>query len=766
MEPVNGVFAPEGGTVRPTPTFEVWGGLEATVNRVGDKFLNQMTRNGHDRRIFDLDLFASLGIRALRYPVLWELLEPERSTTIDWSWTDERLNRFRELGIRPIAGLLHHGSGPLYTSMVDPGFAPGLAQFARKVAERYPWLQEYTPVNEPLTTARFSCLYGHWYPHAKDHATFARAIVNECRAVVLSMAAIREVNPKAQLVQTEDLGRTYSTERLAHVADHLNSRRWITFDLLGGRVRPGHHLWDYLRSCGIPETELMEFIEQPCPPDVIGVNHYLTSDRFLDDELDHYPETCHSTEVEPEHANVEAVRVCTDCYVGAAGVLREAWQRYGWDVAVTEAHLGCTREEQIRWLAEVAEGARNLCREGVPVRAVTTWSLLGAFNWNTLVTCDGDFYEPGVFDLRAPRPRPTALARVVRKLAADVPLSEPVLDAPGWWRRAERISYPHATGRSHTQPPTEPRDDMSDRSPRPLLIVGASGTLGRAFARLCDVRGIPYHLVSRSEVNLHDPNSVDAALDELNPWAVVNAAGYVRVDDAETEEDECYRTNCSGVALLAAACARHAAPLLAFSSDMVFNGQAGRDYLESDVPAPLNAYGRSKAEMEQRLLDILPTALIVRTAAFFGPWDQHNFVSQGLQAIAAGHPWVAANDVVVSPTYVVDLVHACLDLLIDGESGTWHLANRGSITWVDLARRAATLAGLPQHLVQGRPASSLHWRAARPRTTALWSERGWLMPELDDALQRYWVEFTSADGAGAALMNASNLQLMRSRDAA
>ena len=66
---------------------------------------------------------------------------------------------------------------------------------------------------------------------------------------------------------------------------------------------------------------------------------------------------------------------------------------------------------------------------------------------------------------------------------------------------------------------------------------------------------------------------MDAALDEFNPWAVVNAAGYVRVDDAELEEDECYRTNCGGVALLAAACARHAAPLLAFSSDMVFNGQ-------------------------------------------------------------------------------------------------------------------------------------------------------------------------------------------------
>src|SRR4051812_41956676 len=101
-----------------SPPFEIWGGLEATVNRVGDSYFNQMARNGHNERVSDLDLFASLGLRALRYPVLWELLEPEAGRPIDWTWTDERLSRLRELGIRPIAGLLHHGSGPRHTSMM------------------------------------------------------------------------------------------------------------------------------------------------------------------------------------------------------------------------------------------------------------------------------------------------------------------------------------------------------------------------------------------------------------------------------------------------------------------------------------------------------------------------------------------------------------------------------------------------------------------------------------------------------------------------
>ena len=192
---------------RSRPPLELWGGIECTVARVGDGYLDQIRRSGHEGRPEDLDLIAGLGLRAIRYPVLWERVAPHGLEAADWSWTDERLGRLRELGIRPIVGLVHHGSGPRSTSLVDPSFAEGLAAFARAVAERYPWVEDYTPVNEPLTTARFSGLYGHWYPHGRDDSTFARAMLTECRAVVLAMRAIREVNPAARLVQTEDLGK-------------------------------------------------------------------------------------------------------------------------------------------------------------------------------------------------------------------------------------------------------------------------------------------------------------------------------------------------------------------------------------------------------------------------------------------------------------------------------------------------------------------------------------------------------------------------------
>jgi len=213
---------------------EVWAGAECTVNRVGDRYFDQTVRNGHEGRLADLDLFAGLGIRAVRYPVLWERTAPDGPERADWTWPDERLRRLRELGVRPIVGLVHHGSGPRDTDLLDPAFPERLAAYAGAVARRYPWVEEYTPVNEPLTTARFSALYGHWYPHRRDDLGFARALLTQCRAVVLAMRAIREVNPAARLVQTDDLGKTYGTATLAYQAAFENERRWLTFVLLAG----------------------------------------------------------------------------------------------------------------------------------------------------------------------------------------------------------------------------------------------------------------------------------------------------------------------------------------------------------------------------------------------------------------------------------------------------------------------------------------------------------------------------------------------------
>lgn len=727
---------------------ELWAGIECTVNRVGDLYFDQLELSRHATRDEDLDLLAGLGVSAVRYPVLWERTAPEGVERAAWSWPDARLRRLKELSLRPVVGLVHHGSGPRTTSLLDARFPEQLAHYARAVAERYPWVEDYTPVNEPLTTARFSGLYGHWYPHGRDALTFARGLLTQVRAVVLSMRAVRTVNARARLVQTEDLGKTFSTDTLRYQAEFENERRWLTFDLLGGLVVRGHAMWDYLRWVGVAESELEWFIRNPCPPDLVGINHYLTSERFIDERVARYPAHTHGGNGRHAYADVEAVRVCAEGPAGPLALLRETWERYRLPVAVTEVHLGCTREEQMRWLKEVWEAALGAQAEGIDVRAVTAWSVLGAFDWHNLLTRSEGRYEPGVYDLRAPRPRPTALVSMLRDLAARGEHEHPVLASPGWWRRLDRLSYPPVARRSNVGAATTRLVNEAGARTRTLLITGATGTLGRAFARICEQRGLSYRLLTRREMDIADAAQVGRVLDALRPWAVVNTAGYVRVDDAESEPDLCRRENTTGAAILAAACASRGVALLTFSSDLVFDGTKRTPYVERDAPAPLNVYGQSKAEAERRVLEAHASALVVRTSAFFGPWDEHNFVTQALRSLVAGRAFPAASDVTISPTYVPDLVQACLDLLIDRERGVWHLANAGALTWAELARMAAKQVGLDVSLVEPRPSDAFKFPARRPAYVALASERGTLLPPLDCALARYAAECEMPRAAG------------------
>jgi dTDP-4-dehydrorhamnose reductase len=271
---------------------------------------------------------------------------------------------------------------------------------------------------------------------------------------------------------------------------------------------------------------------------------------------------------------------------------------------------------------------------------------------------------------------------------------------------------------------------------RPILITGASGTLGRAFARVSAERQLSHVLLARSDMDIADPAGVEAALERHAPWAVVNASGYVRIDAAEADAERCFRENTTGPLVLARACARRGIPLLTFSSDQVFAGERTTPWLESDATDPLNVYGRSKAEAEAAVLAAHLGAMVVRTSAFFGPWDVHNFVATTVRALAAGDEIVVADDERVSPTYVPDLVDVCIDLLVDAESGLWHLANVGDVSWAEFAQQAAAAFGVDPSTLRPRPAHALGSVARRPRYGVLGSERAMLMPTLDDALRR------------------------------
>lgn len=702
----------------PASRLELWGGVECTIVRVGDSYRDQVAETGHRGRSDDIDRIAEMGIRTVRYPILWETIAPDNLENFDFGWTDERLAMLRERGIGVVGGLLHHGSGPRYTNLLDPDFPAKFADFAARVAERYPWIGMWTPVNEPLTTARFSGLYGHWYPHRRDRRSFLRALLNECLGTLAAMREIRSLNPGALLLQTEDLGKTFSTQPLRYQAAHENERRWLSFDLLAGKLTAKHRWRKIFRENGIRDSELEPFEGGEARPDILGINHYLTSERFLDHRPELYPGLDVGGNGRDRYVDAEAVRIHRlHPKTGIAPRLREAWERYRIPIVISEVHHGCTRDEQLRWFAEVWHSAEAERRAGMDIRAVTLWSMFGNVGWRSLLTRHDGIYDVGAFDARGAGPRPTIITKAATAYAAGKDFDHPVLDAPGWWRRPMRLYPWHGNCKT------------LHNGGRKLLITGASGTLGTAFARICEHRGLPFCLTTRGEIDICDEASIRAAIARYQPWAVINAAGFVRVADAEHEKDACLATNAAGPALLARACAEAGIPFVTFSSDLVFDGKLGRAYCEQDAVRPAGVYGLSKAQAEENVLGLGGQPLVIRTSAFFGPWDKYNFAWSTLNALARGEPVRACRNSAVSPTYVPDLCHATLDLLIDGETGVWHLTNQGKLSWHEFAHRVAEGAGYDGSLilpVDGPVAN-----------TALTSTRGLLLRPVDHAIDDF-----------------------------
>jgi dTDP-4-dehydrorhamnose reductase len=628
-----------------SPELELWGGYECTVNRVGDSWHDQTPRTGHEHRIGDLALFADLGLRSLRYPALWERISPHHPEERDFRWTDERLPEIRRLGMEPIVTLCHHGAGPAYTSLISDSFAPGLAAHAAAVAQRYPWLRDWTPVNEPLTTARFSALYGYWHPHTKDERSFWLALLNEIDATRLAMRAIRRVNPAARLIQTDDLGYCHATDPCRSQADFQNERRWMGWDLLCGTVVPGHALWERLARFGFADR-LRAIADDPCPPDVIGINHYLSSERLLDHRLHrHRDRPLADREISMidgvAHVDVDAVSRIPDRAHGVARLLEQAWERYRRPLAITECHNAAPRCDQVRWFVDVWDDVTQLRDRGVDVRAVTAWALLGSHDWNRMLTRFDGHYETGVFDVRGGTPRPTLLAGVLKDLAAGRRPATPVLHGQGRWRRPQPGSVTGPRGER------DPRD-----APPPLLIIGDDGPLARLAVRACETRRLPY---------LCDWSDEEARIAAARPWGVL---------DARDRDGLCGEPGAAplfghwGTARLAEACGRLGLP-----------------------GAVLTSHARMQAAPGASRL------LMARAGPVYSPDDDLSLAARMLDALDAGEAVMADAGARWHAIYAPDLIDGVLDLLLDGARGVANFGPIEAMSEADFARSLAFVAG-------------------------------------------------------------------------
>lgn len=423
----------------PSNILDIWGGIECSYTRINDVYGDQLAYCGHYRRgMEDIEKIAELGFKALRYPVIWERYGATRDDDASWAWLSRQLNALRYLKIAPIAGLVHHGSGPIHATLMDTCFSAEIEKFATRVAMRFPWLEYYTPINEPLTTARFCGLYGFWYPHHASARSFADIFLNEMKAVVLAMKAIRKINPSAKLVQTEDLGKTYSTNILEYQANFENQRRWLTNDILCGFVGKGHPMWDYFLWLGVHQENLEFFLANRCKPNIIGLDYYVTSERFLDENRELYPPHTYGTNGQHRYADIEAIRVKHGHAYGPEVLIRECWERYHIPIAVTEAHIHGSPEEQIAWFNYIKTACLSLQREGIDVRAITAWALFGSYGWSKLLTQHKGEYEVGVFDARSGELLPTAYTFFLKAISKN-PSSALLVKERGWWEADSRF---------------------------------------------------------------------------------------------------------------------------------------------------------------------------------------------------------------------------------------------------------------------------------------------------------------------------------------
>ena len=706
---------------------EIWGGIEGTINRVGNRYLDQSTYSGHYTREGDVDLIASLGIKMLRYPVLWEKHQPQKGVAIDWSHAAKNLNRLKELQVEPIAGLVHHGSGPLYVNFFDGSFEQGLAEYASRVAKMFPWLTYYTPVNEPLTTARFCGLYGHWYPHLKDNLGFYKILLSECKATIMAMKAICEINPRARLIQTEDLSKTYSTPLLQYQADLENQRRWLSYDLLCGKVNEAHPLWNYLTGqVGLTAEEFRYFTTNPFPPHVCGFNYYLTSERYLDEDLSKYPVHHHGGNDTHRYADIDQVRVPYVADSGPAVLLREAYEHVGLPIAVTECHLHCTREEQLRWFSNMWCTVNRLKTEGVDIRALTAWSVLGAYGWDTLVTKPWGTYESGVFNIRAGRPRPTALARLIRELCINNSYGHPVLEAEGWWEREMRILYPATIVVGMAARPALP-------PVQPLLVIVESGLLGTALVPICAERNLRYVVVNINSLAEDAEPAMKMLICTYRPWAVVYAGAHSR--EFDTEKGERAGTSFSNSIALAKICRNHQIRFATIPSHFS-DGRSPSRYRRIGGK-PYHTNDDINFPAAQNILVANPDALVIRTGNLFGSGEHVDFVLSTLESLKQGKKVMAANDVPASITYAPDLIQQMLNLLLDDECGIFHLTNQGETTWAGVVSKIAEMAGFNPSMVSCKPIRHMPLQPEPAFHSNTHIEKIKL-PVWQDALQRYF----------------------------
>lgn len=270
-----------------------------------------------------------------------------------------------------------------------------------------------------------------------------------------------------------------------------------------------------------------------------------------------------------------------------------------------------------------------------------------------------------------------------------------------------------------------------------VAIIGASGLLGQALTR--EWSGDEVVGLSSRDVDIRDADKVQEVVGKLRPEWIVLAAAYTDVDGCESHQELALAVNRDGPVNVAEAAKRVGAKLVFLSSDYVFDGKKTSPYEAGDARNPQSVYGRSKAEAEVRLLEVLPQCCIARTSWLFGMGGKC-FPDTILKLAASRSVLDVVNDQHGSPTYSVDLARGIIELCRRNASGIVHVTNAGSCSWFEFAREIVDAAGLATEVrpvstqQMPRPARRPAYSVLSPKSLDQW---GIATPTWQDALRRY-----------------------------
>ncbi len=333
------------------------------------RILDEYELTGHyERWHADIGLMREANVSAARYGIPWHRIQPARGTWA-WDFVDRAVDRLLELRIEPIIDLVHYGLPPwIEDAYLHPDFPRYMAEYAARVAERYRGrVFAYTPLNEPRITAWYCGKLGWWPPHRRGWRGFVGVMLAACRGIVETVHALGAVDPEIAIahVDATDL-HVSDLPEFAAEARHRQEIVFLALDLVSGRVRPGHALWDWLLRHGASLDDLAWFQEHAVGLPLVGINLY--------------PMFTYKVARRTARGALRWAMTYADGGI-VSTLARMYWERYGAPVFISETASVGSVARRAAWLRDSVAAVREARVAGVPVVGYTWWPLFALVTW-------------------------------------------------------------------------------------------------------------------------------------------------------------------------------------------------------------------------------------------------------------------------------------------------------------------------------------------------------------------------------------------------